>query len=96
MPSLMENQYQRNKNTFSAGGAAAAAAARAAQVTGSNERISGLDKVTDANIDYFRKASDMSTLGLYGDIWNMKAPTWKSPGDLDKIETNYDKDDDDK
>ena len=92
---MMENQYQRNKQTFSAGGAAAATAARAAQVTGSNERINKLDQATDQNIDYFRRASDRSTLGLYGDIWNMKAPTWKAPGDLDKIETTYDKDKDD-
>ena len=87
---LMENQYQRNKNTFSAMGNAAGYSAAADKVTGMSERINAMDRTTDENIDYYRKASDRATMGIYGDIWNMKAPIWNPPGDLDKIETTYD------
>ena len=92
---LSENTYQRNKQTFSAMGNAAGYSAAADKVSGISNRVKGLDLATDANIDYYQKAADRATMGLYGDIWNMKAPTWKAPGDLDKIETTYDKDKDD-
>ena len=89
---MMENSYNRDRATFSAGGEAAKAADRANKQMGTNNRIKALDTATDMNIDYFRKASDRATLGLYGDVWNMKAPTWKAPGELDPIEVTYNKD----
>ena len=70
----------------------AATAARANSVTGASNRINKLDQATDQNIDYFRKASDRATMGLYGDIWNAKSPTWKAPGQLDPIQVTYNKD----
>ena len=85
----MENSYNRDRATFSAGGEAAKYAKQANSVTGASNRIKALDSATDKNIDYFRKASDRATMGLYGDIWNMKAPSWKAPGDLDPIEVTY-------
>ena len=88
----MENSYNRDRATFSAGGEAAKYARQADAVTGASNRIKALDSATDKNIDYFRKASDRATMGLYGDIWNMKAPSWKAPGDLDPIEVTYNKD----
>jgi hypothetical protein len=89
---MMENSYNRDRATFSAAGEAGATAARANSVTGASNRINKLDQATDQNIDYFRKASDRATMGLYGDIWNAKAPTWKAPGELDPIEVTYNKD----
>ena len=89
-----ENTYQRSRANFSPTGFAAKNVAAADELGGTSNLIKGLDKTTDDNIDYYRKASDRSTLGIYGDIWNMKTPTWKAPGNLDKIETTYDKDDD--
>jgi hypothetical protein len=88
----MENSYNRDRATFNAGAEAAKYARQADAVTGASNRIKALDTTTDMNIDYFRKASDRATLGLYGDIWNMKAPTWKAPGELDPIEVTYNKD----
>ena len=88
----MENSYNRDRATFNAGGEAAKYARQADAVTGASNRIKALDTTTDMNIDYFRKASDRATLGLYGDVWNMKAPTWKAPGELDPIEVTYNKD----
>ena len=88
-----ENTWERSNAKFNPMAFAASNVAAADQLMGTSDLIKGLDQTTDANIDYYRKASDRSTLGLYGDIWNMKAPTWKSPGQLDKIETSYDKDD---
>ena len=88
-----ENTYQRSQAQFNPMGFAAKNVDAANELGGTNDLIKGLDRTTDANIDYYRKSSDRSTLGLYGDIWNMKAPSWKAPGDLDKIETTYDKDD---
>ena len=90
-----ENTWERSNAKFNPTAFAASNVAAADQLGGTSDLIKGLDRTTDANIDYYRKASDRGTLGLYGDIWNMKAPTWKAPGDLDKIETTYDKDKDD-
>ena len=88
-----ENTWERSNAKFNPMAFAASNVAAADQLGGTSDLIKGLDQTTDANIDYYRKSSDRSTLGLYGDVWNMKAPTWKSPGQLDKIETSYDKDD---
>ena len=88
-----ENTWERSNAKFNPMAFAASNVAAADELGGTSNLIKGLDQTTDANIDYYRKASDRSTLGLYGDIWNMKTPTWKAPGDLDKIETTYDKDD---
>jgi len=90
-----ENTWERSNAKFNPMAFAASNVAAADKLGGTSNLIKGLDNTTDANIDYYRKASDRGTLGLYGDIWNMKAPTWKAPGDLDKIETTYDKDKDD-
>jgi len=90
-----ENTWERSNAKFNPMAFAASNVAAADKLGGTSNLIKGLDRTTDANIDYYRKASDRGTLGLYGDIWNMKAPTWKAPGDLDKIETTYDKDKDD-
>ena len=86
-----ENTWERSNAKFNPMAFAASNIAAADELGGTSNLIKGLDQTTDANIDYYRKASDRSTLGIYGDIWNMKAPTWKSPGDLEKIETTYDK-----
>ena len=41
--------------------------------------------------DYYRQSSRKRTLGLFGDVWNVKGgPTWKSPDAPEKIETNFD------
>ena len=41
-------------------------------------------------IDYWRNVSQKAQLGLFGDIWNMKSPVWRSPAAPEKIEPDYD------
>ena len=41
--------------------------------------------------DYWRNRSKAYQLGIFGDIWNMQAPTWESPGSPSEIEADYDK-----
>ena len=91
---LNENDYERSRAKYNAFGEAAKYGAAAEQLTGSNEMFNAINESTDATIDYYGKEADRMSLQIYGDKWNRKAPTWKSPGALDKIETTYDKDED--
>ena len=61
------------------------------QVGGAN-RVKGLNDAVNKGIDYYRNRTDMYTLGLFGDIWNFKAPQWKAPSEPKEIETDYDTD----
>ena len=88
---LNENDYERSRAKYNAFGEAAKYGAAAEQLTGSNEMFNALNESTDATIDYFGKEADRMSLQIYGDKWNRKAPTWKSPGALSEITTTYNK-----
>ena len=55
-------------------------------------QVRGLNDAINKKIDYYRNRTDMQTLGLFGDIWNMKSFDWKAPQKPKPIETTYDTD----
>ncbi len=64
----------------------------ATESVGGKYRAKGLNDAVNKNIDYFRSRTDMYTLGLFGDIWNMKSPNWTKTKDPKPIETTYETD----
>ena len=68
--------------------------AKAEQATNSSTRVKGLNDAVNKKTDYYRNRTDMQTLGLFGDIWNMKSFEWKAPQAPKPIETTYDTDTD--
>ena len=87
---LNENQYERSKSKVSAPQIAARASAMAEEQVGGSDRVKGLNDAVNYGIDYWRNVSQKAQLGLFGDIWNMKSPTWNSPAAPNKIEPDYD------
>ena len=65
---------------------------KADKATNSQTRVKGLNDAINKKTDYYRNRTDMQTLGLFGDIWNMKSFEWNAPQSPSKIETTYDKD----
>ncbi len=57
-----------------------------------DDRFKGLYQSVTNMSDYYRNSSDRTRLGIFGDMWNTRSSSWKSPGTPEKIETNYDKD----
>jgi hypothetical protein len=57
-----------------------------------DDRFKGLYQSVTNMSDYYRNSSDRTRLGIFGDMWNTRSSSWKSPGSPEKIETNYDKD----
>ena len=58
-----------------------------------DDMFRGLRQGVSDTIDYYRNRSNLTTLGIFGDIWNSSnRPSWQSPDDMDEIETTYDKD----
>ena len=55
-------------------------------------QVRGLNDAINKKVDYYRSRTDMQTLGLFGDIWNMKSFDWKAPQKPKPIETTYDTD----
>ena len=58
-----------------------------------DDMFRGLRQGVSDTVDYYRNRSNLTTLGIFGDIWNSSnRPSWRSPDDMDEIETTYDKD----
>lgn len=57
-----------------------------------DDTFKGLRQSVTNMSDYYRNSSDRTRLGIFGDMWNTRSSSWKSPGTPEKIETNYDKD----
>ena len=62
----------------------------ATDLVGGDNRVKGLNDAVNKGIDYYRNRTDMYTLGLFGDIWNMKSPTWTATKPPSEITTSYD------
>ena len=91
---INEANYAKSQALMSGAARADQASTQAEDLVGATDRVKALDKTSDAGIQNAYDMADRSTLGVFGDIWNMTAPEWSSVGSLDKIETTYDKDPD--
>jgi len=69
------------------------ASSAAQETTNSTNMFKGLRQATSDTADYYRQSARRRTLGLFGDVWNVKGgPTWESPEAPSKIETDFDMD----
>ena len=89
---LNENDYERSRSKVTGTSAAATAAAVGETLTGMSDRIKGFDYATNLNSDYYGALADNTRLGLFGDLYSYKPPTWVSPGEKSKVKTDFDKD----
>ena len=71
---------------------------QATDATKADDMYRGLKQGAHDTIGYYRNRSNLTTLGIFGDIWNTnQRPTFKGPGNPKPITTTYnskDKDDD--
>lgn len=70
---------------------------KAKTMTKADEKYKGLKQGVHDTIGYYRNKSNLTTLGIFGDIWNTnQRPTWKAPGTPKPITTTYNSKDKDK
>ena len=88
---MNEDQYNRSKQTFNSQALINDASKNVQKKVKATEQFTALRQSVMDTQDYWRNRSKAYQLGIFGDIWNMQAPTWESPGSPSKIEADYDK-----
>ena len=87
---LNENQYERSRMKLTGAGRAQAAIGQATENVPADERVRGLDTITDQMGNYYRNLGKRSMVNLFGDIFspNFQVPSWNPPAKPEKIEVN--------
>ena len=87
-----QDQY-RDTSSFNSIQRGRDASAAAQETVNAKNMFKGLRQATSDTSDYYRQSSRRRTLGLFGDVWNVKGgPKWESPDAPEKIETEFDMD----
>ena len=95
--SKAESDYQYSMKAFDVNDFLQKNIKKAVSDTKADDMYRGLKQGVHDTVGYYRNRSNLTTLGIFGDIWNTnQRPSWKSPGDPEKIETTYNKKDEDK